>query len=350
MVTVPVEPLLDLSTRILQAHGVPEPDARVVSDSLVTADLWNHQSHGLLRLPWYVDRLRTGVMTAVTQAETVVDLGAVAVLDGHDGIGQVLTTQAAREAVRRAKAHGIAAVGVRNSNHFGTAAYYTRMAPAQGCIGFLCTNSSPAMPPWGGRQKTVGSNPWSIAVPAGDGRVAVMDLSNSVVARGKIYLARQEGATIPEGWAITAEGSPTTDPVEALAGSILPMAEHKGYVISVMMDVLAGVLTGSGFGTQVAGPYQSERRSRAGHLFIAIDVGAFLPVEEFDGRMEQLIQELKATPLAPGASEILYSGELEDRAERRGREQGVDMADRTLADLRALAREVSIDADLATPA
>lgn len=340
---IAVQPLLDVSARILERHGVPDADARLVADSLVQADMWGHSSHGLLRLPWYIARLRTGVMKPVTNQRVVGDHGAAVLWDGDDGVGQVLTYRAALEAVRRAQASGIGAVGVRNSNHFGTAAYFTRVAPPHGCIGILCTNSSPAMPPWGGRSKRIGSNPWSIAAPAGDGRITVMDVSNTVVARGKIYLARQEGRTIPEGWALTAEGAPTTDPVEALAGTILPMAEHKGYVISLMMDVLAGVLTGSGFGTDVAGPYQSERRSGAGHLYIAIDVTAFMPLETFDRRMEQLIDELKSTPLAQGAGEVLYPGELEERAERRARREGVELADQTLSDLVSLAAESGVD-------
>lgn len=342
MTVVAVGELLDVATRVLEAVDVPPDDARLVADSLVRADLWGHQSHGVLRLPWYVDRIRSGVMKAVTTPENIVAAGAVTVVDGHDGVGQVLAAHAARTAISGAKAHGIAAVAVRNSNHFGTAAYFTRMAPAEGCIGLLTTNSSPAMAPWGGREKAVGSNPWSIAAPAGGGRVSVLDVSNTVVARGKIYLARQHGTPTPAAWALTKSGHPTTDPVEALAGTILPMAEHKGYAISVMVDILSGVLSGSGFGTQVAGPYQSAERSRAGHLYIALDVSAFIPAHEFDARMESLITELKSVPLAADATEIFYPGEIEDRAEQRGLAAGVDLPAQTVEDLRQVAAEAGL--------
>ena len=334
--------LLDFAARVLRELAVPEGDARLVADSLVRADLWGHQSHGLLRLPWYVARLRSGVMNPVTTPELVVNAGAVAVVDGHDGVGQVITAYAAREAIRRAKLHGIAAVGVRNSNHFGTAAYFTRMAPPEGCIGLLTTNSSPAMAPWGGREKAVGSNPWSVATPASAGRIGVMDISNTVVARGKIYLANQWAAPIPSEWAITADGRPTTDAIEALAGTILPMAQHKGYVISMMMDVLSGVLTGSGFGTGVAGPYQSERPGRAGHLYLALDVATFIPLVEFEHRMTQLVDGLKSVPLAEGFEEILYPGELESRAEERGLREGLRLPEQTLADLARRATEFGL--------
>ena len=145
---------------VLTSLGVPDEDAALVSDSLVTADLWGHPSHGMLRLGWYVARLRSGVMATVTAPETVVDAGAIAVLDGREGIGQVVTDRACQEAVRRAQQHGVGVVAVRNSNHFGTAAYWTRRIADAGCAGILTTNGSPAMAPWGGREKTVGANPW----------------------------------------------------------------------------------------------------------------------------------------------------------------------------------------------
>lgn len=346
MAIIAADRLAESTTGILVALGVPAEHARLVADSLVRADLWGHQSHGVLRLPWYVARLRSGAMATRTEPETVVDAGAVAVVDGHHGIGQVLAADAAREAVARAARHGVAAVAVRNSNHFGTAAYFTRMAPPEGCIGLLATNSSPAMAPWGGRERAVGSNPWSLAAPIGDGRQMVMDISNTAVARGKIYLARNRGADIPPDWAMTSDGRPTTDPAEAIAGLILPMAGHKGYAISLMMDVLAGVLTGSAFGAAVHGPYQPTERSGCGHLFLALDIAAFLPMPEFLGRMTILVDQLKANPLADGADEIHYPGEIEDRTEERTRAEGIRLPDRTVAELEQLAAELGVGVDL----
>jgi LDH2 family malate/lactate/ureidoglycolate dehydrogenase len=152
----------------------------------------------------------------------------------------VLTASAAREAVRRAREHGVGVVAIRNSNHFGMAAHYTRIMAEEGCVGVLTTNSSPSMAPWGGRAKTVGANPWSVAAPAGAHGVAVMDISNGNVARGKIYAARERGVEIPAGWAIDAQGAPTTDPAAALSGLLLPMAGHKGYAIAFILWVYGG--------------------------------------------------------------------------------------------------------------
>jgi len=257
-------------------------------------------------------------------------------------MGQVLTARAAQEAIARAKAHGIGAVALRNSNHFGTAMYFTLMAAREGCVAFLSTNASPAMAPWGGRRKTVGTNPWSWAAPAGSHAPMVLDIANTGVARGKIYLARQKGLPIPEGWAISSAGAATTDPQQAIDGIILPMSQHKGYAIAVIMDMLSGVLTGSAFGTGVTGPYQTEHRSGAGHLMIALDVEAFQPLAEFGARMERLIAELKSVPLAQGFEEIVYPGELEARNDARNRAEGLLLPQDTIADLGKLADEWSL--------
>jgi LDH2 family malate/lactate/ureidoglycolate dehydrogenase len=338
--------LAEFAAAVYQAVGVPEDDARLAADTLVQADLWGHQSHGVMRLSWYVARLRAGVMHPVTEPELVVDAGALAVIDGHDGIGQVIAARAADEAVRRAKAHGVGTVAVRRSNHFGTAMYFTLKAPPAGCVAFLATNASPAMAPWGGRRKLVGTNPWSIAAPAGRHAPMVLDIANTGVARGKVYLARQKGLPIPLGWAINAAGEPTTDPAEALEGIILPMAEHKGYAIALMMDVLSGVLTGSGFGTGVSGPYQTERPGGAGHLMIAIDIEAVQPLAAFNGRMEALIAELKSAPRAAGFDEIVYPGEIEARNDLKNRREGLLLPDDTMTDLKRLATETRLDGKL----
>jgi LDH2 family malate/lactate/ureidoglycolate dehydrogenase len=336
--------LLDFASAVYERAGMPTADAKLAADTLVQADLWGHQSHGVMRLSWYVARLKAGVCDPVAKPELAVDAGAIAVLNGRDGMGQVLTAHVAREAVNRAKAHGIGAVALRNSNHFGTAMYFTLMAAREGCVGFLSTNASPAMAPWGGRKKAVGTNPWSWAAPAGSHPPMVLDVANTGVARGKIYLAKQKGLPIPEGWAINSSGAPTTDPAEAIEGIILPMAQHKGYAIAVMMDMLSGVLTGSAFGSAVHGPYQTEHRSGAGQFMIALDIAAIQPLAEFGDRMDRYIAELKSVPLAQGFEEIVYPGEIEARNDVRNRADGLLLPEDTLADLRTLAAEFNLQA------
>ena len=334
--------LVRFGTDVLIAHAVPEADAVLLADSLVKAELWGHSSHGMLRLPWYVDRLRSGVMVARTAETLAVDSGAVVVMDGHDGIGQVLTRKAVHLGMERAAQFGVSAVGVRNSNHFGTAAYFTREAAEAGFVTFLSTNASPAMAPWGGRVKAIGTNPWSLAAPAGKFGVAVMDIANTAVARGKIYLAAERGEEIPATWAADERGVPTTKASDAIHGLILPMAGHKGYVISFMMDVLAGVLTGSQFGSNVAGPYEKSRRSGCGHMLLTINVAAMMPREEFDARMETLISEVKSNPMAEGVSEIFFPGEMEDHNTARHNLSGITIADQTWQSMAKLASETQV--------
>lgn len=329
--------LRDFATQVYARCGMPDADSLLCADTLVQADLWGHPSHGMLRLSWYAARLRAGVCEPVARPETVVDAGAIAVIDGHDGMGQVLTAHAAREAIARAKLHGIGAVALRHSNHFGTALYYTLMAARAGCVGFLSTNASPAMAPWGGREKAVGTNPWSWASPAGRHAPLALDIANTGVARGKIYLAKEKGLPIPPGWAIDAAGAPTTDAAAAIEGVILPMAQHKGYAIAVVMDMLSGVLTGSAFGSGVHGPYQFEHRSGAGQLMIVLDIEKFQPLAEFGTRMERLIAELKSVPLAQGAEEIFYPGEIEARNDLVNRRDGLQLPENVLAGLREMA-------------
>jgi LDH2 family malate/lactate/ureidoglycolate dehydrogenase len=334
--------LVDYGVKILTAHGVPAADARLISESLVTADMWGHPSHGMLRLPWYVARLQSGAMRAVTEIETVSSFAAVSVLDGGDGIGQVVTHRAITAAANAADTYGVGVVAVRNSNHFGTAAYWTRILAEWGCVGILTTNGSPAMAPWGGVEKLVGANPWSIAVPGGRHGSVVLDIANIGVARGKVYAARERGQRLPEGWAIDASGLPTTDPQAAIDGLLLPMAGHKGYAISFMMDVLSGVLTGSSFGAKVVGPYVPDQRSGCGHLVMAIDIAAIMPPEQFAERMEELITATKASRPAPG-KEILVPGELENRAVTAAA-GAVMLPAKTIEELNALATACGVGA------
>ena len=338
--------LRQIAAAVYRSIGVPTQDAELAADTLVQADLWGHQSHGLLRLGWYYARLKSGAMKAVTQTSLAVDAGAISVMDGHDGIGQVITRQAVDEAVARAKLHGVGVVSIRNSNHFGTCMYYTRLAAEQGCVMLLMSNAGPNMAPWGGLKKKIGTNPWSIAVPGGAYGPIVMDMANSGVARGKIYLANNRKQEIPSHWAVDSAGRPTTDPKAALEGFILPMAGHKGYVMGVMVDILSGVLSGSQFLDRVRGPYDPVNRSGAGHLMVALNVAAFQPLDEFHQRIDQYIRSLKDVPLAAGHQQVFYPGELEKQADLENRAKGLLLATETLTDLVRVAKEAGVGLSL----
>lgn len=342
MIVAP-DALRDFGTRCYQALGLPHRDAALVADTLVQADLWGHPSHGVLRLFWYALRLESGAMAPVTDPE-VTGKGALLTMDGRDGVGHVVAEAAMRRAIAAAKTHGIGAVAVRNSGHFGTAMYYTRMAAREGCIGFLATNASPAMAPWGGMDKRLGTNPWSWAAPAGRHAPMMLDIANTAVARGKLYAARAKGEAIPEGWAMDEDGRMTTDPDAGIAGTILPMAGHKGYAIGFVTDMLSGVLSGSAFGTGIVGPYVPEGRSGAGHLAIAIDIAATRPLDDFEADMERLIAQMKSARPAPGAPGIYYPGEIEALAEARHLATGIDLPDAVIRELSEGAARIGVSA------
>jgi len=307
LVSYRVDELRAFAQSAAEAVGVPSSDAGVLADSLVDADLSGHRSHGMFRLLRYIDRIQTGAMSAVTKTEVVRDNVAIVVLDGHDGIGQVIALEAMNLAVGRARQHGVGVVAARYSNHIGTLQFYTRQAARQKCIAFITTNASPAIAPWGSNTGILGNNPWSIAAPAGRFDHVVLDIANSVVAYGKIFIANQLGRKIPDAWAVDPEGRPTTDPAAAIAGLLRPMADHKGYAAAFMMEVLAGVLTGAEFATRL---YENGR-SGLGQLALALDIDAFMPVEEFESRMEALIETVKAAPPMEGFDQVFYPGEPE---------------------------------------
>lgn len=333
---------------LFQLHGLSDEDAGLVANTLVQADLWGHQSHGVLRTSWYIERLRHGVMTPVTKPDTVRDKSCFAVIDGKEGVGQVIAKRAMETAIAKAKAHGIGTVAVRNSNHFGTVMYFTRLAAAQGCIAFMTTNGGKAMAPWGGaKNKIIGTNPWSISAPGGKYPPLMMDMANTGVARGKIYLAKNKHEKIPLGWAIDADGAPTDDPGAAINGLILPMAHHKGYAIATLMDVLAGVVSGSNFLSAVNGPYHYDKLSGCGHFITVYNIEDFIDIPEYSRRIETFVEEIKAQPLARGFSEIFLPGEMESRADTRQRLEGIRLPTDTWAELQKLAEETNTVAALA---
>lgn len=332
------------ATDCYRAMGVNADAADLLADTLVQADLWGHQSHGVMRLFWYAARLRSGAMDGNAIPVEDGGFGAIVTMDGQGGLGQVVAKTAMKRAIDLSRTHGLGAVAVRNSGHFGTAMYFTKMAAEAGCVGFLATNASPAMAPWGGREKRVGNNPWSWSAPAGRYPPMILDIANTAVARGKLYLARQRNDPIPDSWAIDAEGNATIDPTAGIAGTILPMAGHKGYGISVIMDMLSGVLTGSGFGPAVVGPYVPTGTSGVGHFALAVDITACRPRADFDADMERMIDTLKATPRQPGIDSIHYPGEMEALSDEKLRHDGITLPDDTIAELRSEATKIGVPA------
>ena len=340
----PVEELRAFTLRAFTTVGVPEEDARIVTDNLVEANLRGVDTHGITRLlAIYVKRLKVGIVKARPTITIVSDSPSAIVVDGDNGLGAVVGTFAMREAIRRAGETGSCWAGVRNSNHFGATAYFTLMAARQDMVGIGMTNGPASMAPWGGSKAYMSTNPFSFAVPA-DGEPVVIDMATSVAARGHILLAATRGdTTIPEGWALDKDGRPTTDTQAALEGTVMPMAGYKGAVISMMIDVLAGALTGSAFGPHIGPLYgKLDTEQNIGHLLGAIDVGKMIPVPQFKERLAQLCREIKDTPLAAGANAIYIPGEIETGKKARRQQEGIPVDACVERELREVARELGI--------
>jgi LDH2 family malate/lactate/ureidoglycolate dehydrogenase len=328
---------------MLRAAGVPEQDAELIADTLVFAELRGVTSHGLVRLGSYIRRVKLGLMNPAAAPLVIQRSASTALLDGCNGFGQVVTMRAMSLAIEMAGATGAAVVGVRNSNHFGAAAYYVMAAVNVGMIGLVLSNSAPAMAPWGGAVAMMGTNPLAVGIPAGDESPVVLDMATSAVARGKIRLAAKKGEKIPEGWALDAKGEPTTDPEEALAGTLLPASGPKGYGLAFVIDVLSGILTGSGFGRTVRPLDDMSGPVRAGHLVAAINVQDFTSVPGFRAEVDEFIREIRNCPRAPGVDRIYVPGEIESEAALRLSKEGIAVSSAVAADLKALGAELGVD-------
>jgi LDH2 family malate/lactate/ureidoglycolate dehydrogenase len=331
---------------VLAAAGLPRPDAEVVADSLVHADLAGLPSHGVARLGGYLTRMEGGLVEKTTEIDTVTETATTAVLDANNGWGQVASRRAVEVAVGKARRWGSAWVGVRNSNHYGTAGYWTARIAAEGLVGISCTNGTPLMAPFGGRHPSLGTNPISVAVPSRSGRPVVLDMSTSAQARGKILLAARSGEPIPAGWAITRDGRPTTDAAEAREGCLLPLAGPKGSGLALMVDVLSGVLTGANFGGEMPRMYEDPEPQRLGHLFAALDVGAMMPPDEFLARMDERERETREGPPAVGFDEVLMPGDLEHRKAEENRRSGVPLSEEVRRELVEVAARYRVPAGI----
>ena len=334
-------------TDIFLCLKIDATKAALLADSLVMADLWGHSSHGVLRTSWYGTRIRNKVMDPRAEIEVLMDTGPLLALDGHNGIGQHITNEAVHILSERAKQYGTACATIRRSGHFGTAMYFTKILADQNMIGFLATNASPAMAPYGGVEKMVGNNPQSWAAPTNSEAPFILDISHTAVARGKIYLAKDKNEPIPDHWAVSKDGIPTTDPSEAIEGTLLPMAGHKGFGLSAMMDVLSGILSNSSFGTAVNGPYVPDKPSGVGHFLFAIDIGKIRDISDFKADMDEMITNWKQSQHAAGYSDIYYPGEKEHLHFQQTKADGLHLPEDTIANLIAFADSCGLAITLA---
>ena len=343
MPRVSADRLVEIERGLLRAAGASEEEAGIVARHSVAANLAGHDSHGVIQIPVYIDRIRRGHIVPGAPIEVVSETDSATVIDGHWGFGYVVSERAMEMTIEKARARGVAAATVRRQSHVGRLTDYPLMAAEAGMIGLMTADSGRSaknVVPFGGRERRLGTNPICMAVPSDLDGPMFIDFATSAVAGGKISVAVARGESIPQGWIVDSDGNPTTDPNDlAGGGAQLPLGGtegHKGYGLSVMIEILCGILTGLGFGHDPSG------RHNDGCFMAAFDVGAFRPLDEFRREVAQFARYLQATPLASGFERIYYPGELEhERAQRLGSD-GIDVEDATWDELRRLAAEYSI--------
>jgi len=336
---------------VLEALGMSPGAAALTADLMVRTDLRGVDSHGIGMLPRYVEWTRAGFIHPWAEPVVVRDDLATALVDGQKGLGHPAAVMAMELAMDKAAAYGIGIVAVRNSNHYGAAASYSMMALPRGMVGISLTNSPyVAVVPTFGREPMMGTNPISVAVPAGRRPAWVLDMATSTVAVGKLTVASRWDRPIPPGWALDEAGQPTTDPRRALAsrrltplGGTRELGSHKGYGLGVLVDILSGVLSGAPYGNLFDRTGGRERRhSNTGHCLAALDVRRFRPLEEFQAAMDDMLEALAGTPPAEGHARVLTAGEPQAECERRRRAEGIPLAPVLVAQVNDIAAELGV--------
>jgi L-2-hydroxycarboxylate dehydrogenase (NAD+) len=342
-ITFRPEALTDYATAMFLSAGMSADDAALIAGDLVKANLRGIDSHGISRIPMYLERLRRGLVNPRPDVKVTKVAGAVASVDGDNGMGFIPSHVAMNTACDIASEMGIGLAGVHRSTHFGMGACYALRAIERGYISLIFTNSSPAIAMWGGRTSFLGASPIAAGIPGGKHPPYVMDMAMTVIARGKIRLAAMKGDPIPEGLALDVEGNPTTDAAKAFEGVCLPFGGVKGSVLGTLMDLLSGLLTGANFGGDVKSLYfDHSEPQNVGHLFFAIRPDLFLSMDDFGARMDEFYARIKALPRAAGVDEIMLPGEPEQRREDQRRRDGIPLTANVIADLTAEGKAVGV--------
>lgn len=332
---------------VMVAAGLGEDEADLFVDNLLYADSRDMGSHGISRLINYSKRVQCGVITPKVNAEVVKEAPSCLVIDGHNGIGAKIARQAMDLCIERAKTTGCCVATVRNGNHFGAGAFYTKYAAQKGMIAFMVSNSEAAVAPIGGAKAMLGTNPLGVAVPAMRNDPFDLDMATSVVARGKVVLAQKEGRKIPLGWAVDKNGADTTDPNAVLdSGCMLPFGGAKGYAISLFIDLMCSCLGGS-LNCRTTPHFWTdyEHPQNVGYFITVIDPSKFLPLEEFEDRVDDMLEEFKNCPTAPGVSRVFVPGEIEAGKERVSAAEGIELSDAIVDELRRVGKEFGVEAD-----
>lgn len=331
--------------RALTAVGLPPPDAEQVAQLMILADLRGAEGHGIFRLPQYVRRIRAGGMNVRPNIRVLHEAEAMALVDGDDGMGHLVMRFAAQVAMDKAKRAGMAWVGVRQSNHAGPAALYAMMPLEQEMIGiYTAVGSANHLPPWGGIDLLLSTNPIAFAIPALEEPPIVLDMATTVAAYGKVKTKAQRGEQMPEGWMIDALGRSLTDPKRAEEGFLLPIGGYKGYGLALVFGLLAGTLNGAAFGRDVIDFNKDDKTpTNTGQVIVALDISRFSPIETFKRRVDEVIREMRDSRKMPGVERIRLPGEQSHATWLERSAAGVPINDILFKDLQRLASNLGIE-------
>jgi LDH2 family malate/lactate/ureidoglycolate dehydrogenase len=334
---VQADRLKEIAIRILMGLNAAEDEAIVVAEALIKAELRGIDTHGVHLLTLLPERVEAGMLQIPTSLTVVQESGATALLDGGNGLGQAAAHRAMGMSIRKAKEFGVGCCLVRNTNNIGILSVYTLMAARENTIGIVMANAAAAMSPWGGAEALFGTNPLSISVPGEAGAPSVvLDMSSTVVARGKIRRADRLKESIPEGWAFDETGTPTTDPAAALKGTLMPIGGPKGYGLALMIDVLAGILSGSRYGTGIRTFHQLEGPTGVGVFMLAVEIERFMPLGKFMEIFKGYLASIKTSRKANDVSRIYLPGEIEYEKEQQSLNEGIEVNPATAGKLDAL--------------
>jgi ureidoglycolate dehydrogenase (NAD+) len=331
----------------MKTSGLAEEDARTTARVFVTNDTWGVFTHGSKQIRGLLKNYRDGRMSLTNKPVVVREAAGSALIDAQQTMPAVVSVQAMELAISKAKKNGVAFVAVRSSGHYGGAGYYANLAAERGMIGLSFTNVDPGVTVPGARVPLLGTNPIGYAIPTNKEPTIMMDIATSVVAASKIYALRELGEPIPEGWIIDKDGLPTTNPEGYPAvGALLPMAGHKGYGISLLIEVLTGVIAGGAFGPQVVSwVLEDSTPVNQSHSFLVIDISHYLDPEEFKNRMDELARFIRNAPRAQGAERILLPGELEWNRRAEALKHGMVLPDHVMVRLEGLANDTGVALD-----
>lgn len=311
MKMIPLDATIDFMKRAFMAVGLPEGDAATTARLMAQADLLGKDSHGIFRLPAYIGRIKSGGVNTTPNITIEREAGATALVDGDNGMGHLVINRCAEIAMEKAATQGVSWVGVHHSNHAGAAAVYSMMPMERDMIGlYVAVGSANHLPPWGGTEMLLSTNPIAIAVPAKDEKPIVLDMATTVSSYGKIKVMAQRGQMMPEGFMVDREGKPLLDPRNADGGFLLPIGGPKGYGLALMFGLLAGTLNGAFFGKNVVDMNADPTSvTNTGQFIVAIDIKAFSDVDTFKSNVDDIVRQMHGSPTMPGFDRVRLPGE-----------------------------------------